>query len=145
MSMKKMLYVLSRVNMALSKPKLPSGEELQELRDLVAEALSEGARSLQHMGRPRDPDSVGKPTGRRPTTRYRIDVDNYAPQVVVGGLAAADAVNEHLAAFGMKQRVTMNTLIAGIARSNAWVKLCDHSNGTSAISVTRLPDEQKSA
>lgn len=145
MSTKKMLYVLSRVNMALSKPKLPSGDELQELRSMVAEAVAEGADMLQHMGRKRDPDSVGKPRGAKPAARYRIDVDNYAPRIILGGQATADAVNEHLAEFGMKQRVSMHTLIVGISRSGSWVKLCHHSNGTSAIAVSRLPDEEKSA
>lgn len=140
MSAKKMLYVLSRVNMALNQPTPPSGQELQELREMVADALSQGAQTLQRMGRPRNPSSAAPASGRRPSARYCIDVDNHAPQIAVGGLAAAELVNAHLAAFGMKQRVTMNTLVAGISRSGAWVKLCDHANGTSAITVTRAPD-----
>lgn len=145
MSVKQMLYALTRVNVALAKPQPPSGAELQELRDLVAEALSAGAAMLQHMGRRRDPTSAGKPRGPAPSARYRIEVDSYAPRTIIGGQAAADAVNEHLTEFGMKQRVTMHTLIVGCARAGYWSKLCNHDGGTSSITVTRLPDAENSA
>lgn len=145
MSQKQMLYALTRVNVALAQPELPSGAELQELRTLVAEACAAGAQMLQHMGRPRDPDSAGKPAGRRPSARYRIEISNMAPRIVVGGQAAADAINEQLAELGVRQRVTQNNLTVGIARNGSWFKLVETSNGTVVLECARAKEQENSA
>lgn len=145
MSSKKMLYALTRVNMALAKPQPPSGAELQDLRDLVAEALAAGAQMLERVGRPRDPDSIDKPRGRRPSSRYQIDVSNAAPRIAVGGQAAADMVNAELTELGSAKRVTPNNLTVGIARNGGWWTKVETDGGTVVIEARRLPDAEKSA
>lgn len=143
MSTKQMLYALTRVNVWLTGPKAPSGPEAEELRPLVAEAAAAGAQMLQHMGRPRDPDSAGKPSGRRPSVRYQVDVSNAAPRVAVGAQAAAEMVNKELEELREKKRVTQNNLTVGIARNTTWWTKVETANGTVVIEVRRLPDEAK--
>lgn len=93
-------------------------------------------------------DLAGRPAtgrkGRVPTTRYIIDVDRYAPRVIVGGQAATDAINEHLAELGTSKRLTLNNMTTSISTKGAWTATIDTDSGTVGLSVRRAP-EQKSA
>lgn len=103
---------------------------LDELNELLTASLQSRVATGQRLARATN--------GRPPSASYMIDVSNMAPRTVIGGQAAADAVNEVLAENGERQRVTANALSVGIARNGQWFRLVETSNGTIVVSVTKV-------
>lgn len=106
---------------------------LDDLAGVVASALQ---MRTELAGRP----ATGR-VGRRPTTSYVIDVSNHGPRVVVGGQAAADAINEHLAELGVRRRLTINNLTTSISTKGEWSYLVDTTNGTVILAVRRAKEK----
>lgn len=106
---------------------------LDDLAGVVAVALQ---KRTDLAGRP----ATGR-KGRAPTTRYIVDVSNYAPRIVLGGQAAADAINEHLAELKLRKRLTINNLTTSISTKGEWSHVEDTGSGTVILAVRRAPEE----
>lgn len=145
MSTTQMLYALIRVNELMNGPWPPSPEALAKVKAQVAEAVAAGMDTAQRIQRAAARRRDGVKRGAPPSTRYEVDVTNYAPAICLGGAAAAERVNEILAQHGQKKRLTVNNLTTTIATRGGWWTNVDTDSGTITIGVRRLPDAENSA
>lgn len=139
MGLKTMLYALTQVNIHLNLPRAATPEETQAVRALVAAAINDGATQLTSMGRKRTAATGEAKSGRPPSARFIVDTGNSVAEVL-GGEAAAEAVNTQMAEWGMKERATAGNITVAISRTGMWFRVVATDNGDQTISVQRVKE-----